>query len=114
MFSFSSLPYVTVNLRVSRAWGRTSDGDLSGWDLVETAQDRSVMGGSCQGVTCSPRRNLRLPPGQTQAVGRAWVSGRHAHAEVGLVTSKRGRTVALHSGSPQALCRSGFCAYPEM
>lgn len=65
MFSFSPLPSVTVNLSVSRAWGRTSDGDLSGWDLVETAEDRSVLGGSCQGVTHSPIRNLWPPPGQT-------------------------------------------------
>lgn len=47
----SPLPYVTVNLRVSRAWSGTSDGDLSGWDLVQTAGDWSVLGGSCHRVT---------------------------------------------------------------
>lgn len=99
----SPLPCVTVNLRVSRAWGRSSDGDLSGWDLVETVGDLSVLDGSCQGVTRSPRHNLWPPPGQTQAVGRAWVNRRHAHVEVGLVTSNRGRTV-LYTEAPLRPC----------
>lgn len=43
MFSFSPFPYVTGNLRVSRAWGGTRDGELPGWDLVQTAGNWSVL-----------------------------------------------------------------------